>query len=129
MLDSASCFGSAEIAGLPAALGPVFSLDLIFSILEEEGGMVSGWKVSYFFPEPIKVILFIFPVRTGNVAEQMHFELTLQFCTCLTVSSVSPQTSSPAPIWLLSASSLWPQTAQRPLEVARGRGTEHDSNC
>lgn len=60
---------------------------------------------------------------------EIYFIWTLRSLTCLTVSSVSPQISSPSPVWLLSASSLWPQTAQRPLEVERGRGREHDFNC
>lgn len=45
----------------------------------------------------------------------------------LTVSSVSPQISSPSPVWLRSTSSLWLQTAQRPLEVESGM--EHELNC
>lgn len=43
--------------------------------------------------------------------------LTLHGLMFLTVSSVSPQISFPSPVWLLLASLLWLQRAQRPLEV------------
>lgn len=42
--------------------------------------------------------------------------LTRHCLMSLTVSLASPQISSPSPVWLLSASSLWLQTAQHPLE-------------